>query len=80
MTHSKMHVPKWNMPDPPKGTHRELASTKLASGSKSKKDKAIKHSITGLGIPTSTASKLPHVPKTSPCVSTEAVKEHKSHD
>ena len=78
MTHSKVHVPKGNMPDPPKGTHWEFASTKLASGSKSKKGKAIKCSITGLGKPMTTASKLPHVPKTSPCVSTEAAKEHKS--
>ena len=74
MTHSKVYVPKGNMPDPPKGTHREFASTKLASSSKIKKGKAIKHSITGIGRPMSTMSKLPHVPKTSPCVSHRSCK------
>ena len=66
MTHSKVYVPKGNMSDPPKGTHREFASTKLASSSKIKKGKAIKCSITGIGRPMSTMSKLPCVPRHHP--------------
>ena len=76
MPHSKVHIPKGNMSDLPKDTHREFASTKLASSSKIKKGKAIKHSITGIGRPMSTMTKLPCVLKTLPCVSTEASKEH----
>ena len=56
------------MQDPPKGTHKEFASTMKVSSSKVLKGKAIKHSITGIGRPTSTKAKLPQVPKTSPSI------------
>ena len=36
------------MQDPPKGTHHEFTSTKMAGASKLKKGKAVKHSVTGL--------------------------------
>ena len=54
------------MQDPPKGTQKEFASTMKVSSSNGPKDKAIKHSILGIGRPTSTKSEPPKVPKTSP--------------
>ena len=56
------------MQDPPKGNHKEFASTMKASSSKVLKGKAIKRSIPGIGRPTSTKAKLPKVPKTSPSI------------
>ena len=67
-THSSLHLPKGKMQDPPKGTHKEFASTMKVSSSKGLKGKAIKHSIPGIGRPTSTKSELPKVPKTSPSI------------
>ena len=56
------------MQDPPKGTHKEFASTMKASSSKGLKGKTIKRSIPGIGRPTSTKSELPKIPKTSPSI------------
>ena len=53
------------MQDPPKGTQKEFASTMEVSSSKGLKGKAIKHSLPGIGRPTSTKSELPKVPKIS---------------
>ena len=51
VTHSKTHVLKGKMPDPPKGIHREFASAKSSNGSKPKKGKTINCSISGVGRP-----------------------------
>ena len=67
-TCSSLHLPKGNMQDPPKGTHKEFASTMKVGSSKGLKGKAIKCSISGIGTPTSTKSELPNVPKTSPSI------------
>ena len=56
------------MQDPPKGTQKEFASTMKVSSSKGLKGKAIKHSLPGIGRPTSTKSELPKVPKMSPSI------------
>ena len=74
-THSKVQVPKGKVSDPPMGTQREYARTRLVSKTKLKKGKAVKHSVTGIGKPSPTMSALPHVPKTSPHVTTSATKE-----
>ena len=62
------------MQDPPKGTHREFASTKMASASKLNKGKAVKCSVTGLSklSPKATA---PKKPKTSPPAYNEVMRE-----
>ena len=67
-TPSSLHLPKGNMQDPPKGTHKEFASTMKVSSSEVLKGKAIKHSIPGIDRPTSTEAKLPKIPKTSPSI------------
>ena len=62
------------MQDPPKGTHHEFASTKMASASKLSKGKAVKCSVTGLNklSPKATTSKKP---KTSPPSYREVMRE-----
>ena len=65
-TNSSLHLPKDKMQDPPKGTHKEFASTMKVSSSKGLKGKAIECSIPGISRLTSTKSELPKVPKTSP--------------
>ena len=50
---SSLHIPKGTVRDPPKGTHKEFATTMKASTSKVSKGKAIKCSISGIGSPTS---------------------------
>ena len=51
------------MQDPPKGTHCEFTSTKMASASKLSKGKAVKCSVTGLSklSPKATAPKKPEM-------------------
>ena len=75
MTHPKVPVAKENMPS--RITPKEFAGTKLANSSKLKKCKEVKRPVTYKGKPTSTTSELPHVPKTSPYVTTDDVKEEK---
>ena len=53
ITHSSLHIPKGTVRDPPKGTHKEFASTMKTSTSKVSKGKDIKRSIPGIGRPTS---------------------------
>ena len=79
MTNSKVQIPKGKMPDPAKGTQREYTS-KIASNSKLKKGKEVKHSVTDLGKSTLTTMAVPHVQKTSLCESAENVKEQKTKD
>ena len=67
-TCSSLHLSKGKMQDPPKGTHKEFASTMKVSSSKGLKGKAIKRSIPGIGRPTSTKSELPKVLKMSPSI------------
>ena len=55
------------MQDPPKGAQKEFASTMKREYFQGK-GKAIKHSLPGIGRPTSTKSELPKVPKTSPSI------------
>ena len=64
-TRSSLHIPKGTVRDPPKGTHREFASTMKTSTSKVSKGKAIKHSIPGIGKPTSPDHPVSKIPKTS---------------
>ena len=47
-TCSRAQIPNGKMPDLPKGPKREYVS-KIASNSKLKKGKRVKHSVTGLG-------------------------------
>ena len=65
VTHSSLHIPKGTVRDPPKGTHRESASTMKTSTSKVSKGKAIKHSIPGIGRPTSPEHRVSKIPKMS---------------
>ena len=64
-THSSLHIPKGTVRDPPKGTHREFASTMKTSTSKVSKGKAIKRSIPGIGKPTSPDHLVSKIPKMS---------------
>ena len=64
VTHSSLHVPKGTVKDPPKGTHKEFASMKTST-SKVSKGKAIKHSIPGIGRPTSPEHQVSKIPKAS---------------
>ena len=80
MTHSRAQIPKGNMPDSPKGTQREYSS-KIASNSKLKKGKTVKHSVTGLGKSTSTTTAVHCVQKiTSLCEISGNVEEQQSTD
>ena len=63
------------MQGPPKGTQKEFASTMEASSSKGLKGKAIKHSLPGIGRPTSTKSELPKDPKMSPSITCNDAEE-----
>ena len=54
MTWSRAQIPKGKIPDPSKDTQREFTS-KLASNSKLKKGKIVKHSVTGLSTLTTMA-------------------------
>ena len=74
-THSSLHLSKGKMQDPPKGTQKEFASTMKASPSKGLKGKAIKHSLPGIGRPTSTKSELSKVPKMSPSIACNDAEE-----
>ena len=65
VTHSSLHIPKGTVRDPPKGTHKEFASTMKSSTSKVSKGKAIKRSIPGIGRPTSPEHRVSKIPKTS---------------
>ena len=65
VTDSSLHIPKGTVRDPPKGTHREFASTMKTSTTKVSKGKAIKHSIPGIGKPTSPEHPVSKIPKTS---------------
>ena len=56
---------KGTVRDPPKGTHKEFASTMKTSISKVSKGKAIKCSIPGIGRPTSPEHQVSKIPKTS---------------
>ena len=79
MTCSRAQIPKGKIPDPPKGTQREYAS-KIASNSKLKKGKAIKHSVTGIGKSTPTTTAVHCVQKMSSCEIAGNVKEQQSTD
>ena len=62
------------MQDPPKGTHCEFMSTKMASTSKLNKGKAVKCSVTGLSKLSPKAT-TPKKPKTSPPAYNEVMRE-----
>ena len=63
------------MQDPPKGTHCEFVSTKMATASKLNKGKDVKHSVTGLSKSSPKAT-TPKKPKTSPPAYNEVMREH----
>ena len=65
ITRSSLHIPKGTVRDPPKGTHKEFASTMKTSTSKVSKGKAIKCSIPGIGRPTSPKHQVSKIPKMS---------------
>ena len=65
VTHSSLHIPKGTVRDPPKGTHKEFATTMKTSTSKGSKGKAIKCSIPGIGRLTSPEHRVSKIPKTS---------------
>ena len=65
VTRSSLHIPKGTVRVPPKGTHKEFASTMKTSTSKVSKGKAIKHSIPGIGRPTSPEHRVSKIPKMS---------------
>ena len=65
VTRCSLHIPKGTVRDPPKGTHKEFASTMKTSTSKVSKGKAIKCSIPGIGRQTSPEHRVSKIPKTS---------------
>ena len=79
MTCSRVQIPKGNMPDLPKGIKREYTSN-IASNPKLKKDKTVKHYVTGLSKSTSTTMAVPCVQKTSLCETSGNVNEQQSTD
>ena len=67
---TKQRVIKGKIPSPPKGTHREFASSKLASTARVSKGKSTKKFIPGIGKPSPSTSKVTSVPQKQPSVPT----------
>ena len=73
MRHSistKLLVIKGKILSPPKGTHKEFASSKLAATAGVSKGKSSKKSIPGIGKPSPSTSKIACIPLKQPSIST----------
>ena len=72
---SKQPVTKGKILSPPRGTHKEFASSKLAATARVSKGKSSKKSIPGIGRPSPSTMKVTTVPPKKPSVSTGDNKE-----
>ena len=79
-TGSKQPVTKGKILSPPRGTHKEFASSKLAATARVSKGKSSKKSIAGIGRPSPSTMKLTTVPPKDPIISTGNDKEQPSAD
>ena len=61
---SKQPVTKGKILGPPRGTHKEFASSKLAATTRVSKRKSSKKSIPGIGRPSPSTMKVTTVPPT----------------
>ena len=81
MRHSigtKLPVTKGKISSPPKGTHKEFASSKLAATARVSKGKSSKKSIPGIGKPSPSTMKITRVLPEQPLASTGNDTEHPS--
>ena len=76
---SKQPVIKGKILSPPRGTHKEFTSSKLATA-RLGKGKSSKKSIPGIGRPSTSTMKVTAIPPKKPCISTGDDEEQESAD
>ena len=79
-TGSKQPVTKGKILSPPRGTHKEFASSKLAATARVSKGKSSKKSIPGIGRPSPSTMKVTTILPKKPIISTGDDKEQPSTD